>query len=137
MPLKLTKATKTGELVFTWTADDGSFDATWRVKAESEEDEILDTLTKVVRFVRTQRAETIAQVQEIEDFLRTDSEGEWKTAPTVPAEAERIPMGPPRASDLPSDGGPVNGWAVMASRPQIPATSANGPMGWEYIPPGE
>lgn len=130
MPFKIMPSKDKIKLV--WTELDGSMDASWTILSEDDEEKQLELLERACAFVRRQRGEEVRQVEEIKTFLVNDALGD----------VERIPMGPPVASDLPAGGPPPSmiGWAGLArasTAPPIPAASANGPMGWEYIPADE
>jgi hypothetical protein len=128
MSLKVTTSPKTGETRFFWTSDDETSEATWKLKAEAKEEEILEIMIKVVRFVRAQHAEKEGAIEEVKTFLMNDL-----------ADMEVLAPGNSPA-DRPSDGGPPApiGWAALArgsTPPPIPASSAAN--GWEYIPADE
>lgn len=125
MPFKITPSKDKIKLV--WTEPDGSMDASWTILSEDDETKQLDVLEKALAFVRRQRGEQSALPVQ---YAHHD-------APIN----EVIPMGPPHLSDLPAGGAvPEVGWAKLAgltAPPPIPEASANGPMGWEYIPADE
>lgn len=122
MPLKITSNTKGFQLI--WTSPDEGMEASWKILSSDDEESQLDKMEKALRFVRTQRGEIAVKVEEIKDFLRTDS----------PA-GERIPMGPAVPSDLPAGGLPVNGWAAMGQGRTL--SDAHKAAGWEMIPPDQ
>lgn len=129
-------------------------EAAWKVRASDDEDELLDTLSKVVRFVRQQRGEHAAAVEELtrqiyEPDIDTAQLSVTKISSPKIMSAEsavHIPMMSPSAlSDRPSDGGPppisTFNWRDMptAVTPDLAGKKAadGTPMAWEMIPPGE
>lgn len=144
MSLKLSTNNK-GEVRLTWISDDTEMEAAWKFRTDDGEEEILVKLEKACRFIRTQRGEKAAAIQEVEDFLDRDSEGDlakydrFIKHDVPPPGAERIKMGPPDSSGRPAGGPPpTNGWALMSRTAEAPALPAHSQeAGWEMIPPGE
>lgn len=128
MPLKILSNTRGFQLV--WSSPDEGMEAGWKIYNNEDEDAQLDKLEKALRFIRAQRGELAAAATVLEKEIQAVE------APAPPADAQRIPMGPPSPSDLPAGGPPVLGWAAMAGSPlKLPETSAA--AGWEMIPPDE
>ena len=148
MPLKISSNTK-GTWI-TWETPDESLSATFRIKPEMDDSEILKTLVKATVFISRQMGEMEAEISLLEAEIfgaaaapqsSPASPGHGTAASVseghVPSAATRIAMpDPAKLSDRPSDGGPVNshfGWGSAPTQ-QVPARLAGE---WELIPPGE
>lgn len=121
MPLKITSNARGFQLV--WSSPDEGMEASWKILNNEDEQVQLDKLEKALRFVRAQRGEIAEKISVLEREILGDD---------VPQDAQRIPMGPPSASDLPAGGLPVFGWG---SAIQLPESSKA--AGWEMIPADE
>lgn len=120
-------------LTLTWISTDETVEATFKVNAKAEEEEILTVLEKVVHFVRSQNRSRDQGIQEVESFLASDLTALGAVSPGTPA----LPPVPARSfNDAPAGGAPVLGWAAMPTMAaQLPAAPASGE--WEYIPADE
>lgn len=142
--MALTMKTVKGVVTLTWTTP--TMEASWKVRPQMEEAEILDTLERVVRFVRTQNGEPTFPVRypDAPGAPSAMTPGIPLPQPTPapgPSTAPRVPMMPPASlSDRPSDGGRPGNQEFWESMPTLAvpehlARESSG--GWEMIPPGE
>jgi hypothetical protein len=138
-----------GETKLTWTSMDKKMEAAWLLTASDDEEELLATLEKVVRFVKQQRGEHQAAVAELEEEIFAPlPDGEVGGGVAIPlgaarvtaeevANLPRIKMMDPRALDgAPSDGGPppsTFGWGDLPTA-NVPQRLAGD---WEMIPEDE
>jgi hypothetical protein len=125
-----------------------AMEAQWKIRPNMSEKEILETLERVIQFVRTQNGEIAALAAEIRGTSApvSVSPAEQATAttagasPTPPA-GSRVPMMPPASlSDTPAGGPPPRdgfSWDQFPTTvvPEHLASATGG--GWEMIPPGE
>lgn len=154
MPLKVSSNTK-GTWI-TWETPDESLSATFRIKPEMSEEEILKTLVKAVIFIGNQMGIMAAEIAELELAIMGSTAPTAATATaseTTPARtagsaaappglstAQRVPMMPPASlSDLPNGGVPITtfGWGSMPTRSVPAELAAPEAGGWEMIPPEE
>jgi hypothetical protein len=127
-------------------------EASWKIRPKATEEEILSTLERVIRFVRSQNQQDAVAISELERDLGVPvtTAATSSTTPTATAaspsaaagtggldSAPRVQMMPPGSlSDRPSDGGPTQdnfGWGSMPTT-TVPAHLQ---QAWEIIPPGE
>lgn len=129
MPLKMSSNSK-GTWI-TWEAEDESLTATFRVKPEMSDQEILATLMKATAFI----AKQMGIPQDGPASPPGATVGAAST-PTAPPNAPRVAMMPPASlSDLPAGGAPADtfGWSSLPTM-SVPENLSGD---WEMIPPGE
>lgn len=144
--MSLTMKSVKGVLTLTWESP--TMEASWKIPKDSPEETIIDTLDRVVRFVKMQRGEPIGPNWPLTtpaldirpattDSSSTAQQGSGAMSPGSPQSGNRIQMMPPTSlSDRPSDGGPTqdaNAWQSLPTT-TVPA-SLQGT--WEIMPPEE
>lgn len=160
MPLKVSSNTK-GTWI-TWETPDESLSATFRIRPEMPEDEMLGVLVKATTFIANQMGIMASQIAELELAIMGSGASPAENRTPNPAmttgmtslqatpnpgpstadpNALRVPMmSPASLSDKPSDGGPANdhfGWSSMPTTSVPPELADPKAGGWELIPPGE
>lgn len=158
MPLRVSSNNK-GTWI-TWETPDESLSATFRIKPEMSEEEILKTLVKAVIFIGNQMGIMATEIAELELAIMGSVPGTPSTMTTttgttlstarpasaatgsapVDPNAQRVPMMPPASlSDLPNGGVPITtfGWGSMPTTSVPAELAAPEAGGWEMIPPGE
>lgn len=143
MPLKVSSNNK--GVWITWESPDESQSATFRIKPEMDEAEMLAMLVKATTFIAKQMGEISQQIAELEMELlggttpSPASSVKPASIPTPPGAPRIQMMSPASLSDAPAGGAPVHfGWGETPPRasggPQVPGHLAGE---WELIPPGE
>lgn len=144
MPIKVSVRNKV--MTLTWSNEDQTMEAAWRLTPEASDEEIVSTLKRAMTFIDSQMPgqESPSDLDGFDLIMRRDASATTATtsAPTSPAtDAIRIPMTSPAAlSDRPADGGPPQGgfsWDAMPTTSIPPELAANPEHGWEMMPPEE
>lgn len=142
MPLSL--KTVKGVVTLTWSSP--TMEASWKIRPQMTEMEMMDTLCRVVIFVNSQNRELGKMEYELlGDASAAGMSGEGNAPASsasqpgtqAPAQAGRILMGPPATvSDRPSDGGVPQGNIDFTSLPTT-TVPAELQQTWEMAPPEE
>lgn len=145
MPIEIKMVNRA--LTLTWTNEDQTTEASWKIRPDLQETEKLAVLRRALTFMESQLGIVSTPV--------IMSRAPGSTSPTAPAtgattDAPReapqgllLPtMSPAQLSDRPSDGGPPVGsmsqkfWEGMPTT-VTPDLAAPGRGGWEMMPPEE